>query len=103
MQPCLDRHGLSDYFDMILPCGEQNVNKHTPQPYQMVLQALEITPTEAVFVDDFYGNVLGAKQAGVTTVGVYDSVGDANWAQMTRSADLSVLSLNDLLITEDDT
>jgi hypothetical protein len=35
--------------------------------------------------------------AGLSTIGVYDSVGDANWPQMQQSADLCVLSLEDIL------
>jgi FMN phosphatase YigB (HAD superfamily) len=50
-----------------------------------------------VFIDDFYGNINGANMAGLSTIGVYDSVGDANWSDMQRTADVCVLSMDDLL------
>ena len=101
MLPCIQRLGLSGYFSVILPCGEYNVNKHTPVPYQMALEAVGVDAADAVFVDDFYGNVNGAKQAGLSTIGVYDRVGDANWENMKKSADLCVLSLRELLVEKE--
>lgn len=101
MLPCIQRLGMTGYFSIILPCGELGINKHTAEPYQMALDMMSIPASEAVFIDDFYGNTLGAKAAGLATVGVYDSVGDANWPQMQKSADLCVLSLDELILQED--
>ncbi len=96
MLPCINRLGLTGYFSIILPCGEYDVNKHTPEPYRMALHSLGADAADAVFVDDFYGNVLGAKAAGLTTVGIYDPAGDTTWEQMKQHAALSVNSLNEL-------
>ena len=97
MLPCIQRLGLTGYFSIILPCGDLGINKHTAAAYKMALDTLKIAASDAIFIDDFYGNVLGAKAAGVTTVGVYDSVGDANWSDMLRSADICVLSMCELV------
>ena len=97
MLPCIQRLGLTGYFSIILPCGDLGINKHTAAAYKMALDTLKIAASDAIFIDDFYGNVLGAKTAGVTTVGVYDSVGDANWSDMLRSADVCVLSMCELV------
>jgi HAD superfamily hydrolase (TIGR01509 family) len=97
MLPCIARLGLTGYFSIILPCGDIGINKHTAEPYQMALETLNVDAEHAVFVDDFYGNINGASMAGLSTIGVYDSVGDANWPQMQQSADLCVLSLEDIL------
>ena len=96
MLPCIARLGLTGYFSIILPCGDIGINKHTAEPYQMALETLNVDAEHAVFVDDFYGNINGASMAGLSTIGVYDSVGDANWPQMQQSADLCVLSLEDI-------
>ena len=100
MLPCINRLGLTGYFNIILPCGEYDVNKHTPEPYRMALQYLNAEAADTVFVDDFYGNVLGAKQAGLSTVGIYDAAGETTWDKMQQSADLSVRSLTELLEEE---
>jgi HAD superfamily hydrolase (TIGR01509 family) len=97
MLPCITRLGLDDYFSTILPCGELGMNKHTAEPYTLLLETLMMAPEDTVFVDDFYGNLNGAKLAGLTTVGVYDRVGHANWETMQKCADLCVLSLSELL------
>jgi HAD superfamily hydrolase (TIGR01509 family) len=97
MLPCIARLGLTGYFSIILPCGDIGINKHTAEPYQMALETLNVNAEHTVFIDDFYGNINGASMAGLTTIGVYDSVGDANWPQMQQSADLCVLSLEDIL------
>ena len=97
MLPCIARLGLTGYFNIILPCGEYGLHKNTPAPYELALQTLGLCAEDAVFIDDFHGNVKGAKQAGLTTIGVYDSVGDAGWATMQKTADLCVTSLFELL------
>ena len=97
MLPCIARLGLTGYFSIILPCGDIGINKHTAEPYQMALETLNVDAEHTVFIDDFYGNINGASMAGLSTIGVYDSVGDANWPQMQQSADLCVLSLEDIL------
>ena len=97
MLPCISRLGLTGYFSVILPCGDIGINKHTAEPYQLALKTLSTNAEYAVFVDDFYGNIKGAKMAGLSTIGVYDSVGDANWADMKQTADICVLSLEELL------
>lgn len=97
MLPCIARLGMTGYFNIILPCGEYSMSKNTAEPYCLALQTLGVNADEAVFVDDFYGNIDGARMAGITTVGVYDSVGASTWDQMQRSADLCVMSLTELL------
>ena len=97
MLPCIARLGLTGYFSIILPCGDIGINKHTAEPYQMALETLNMDAEHTVFIDDFYGNINGANMAGLSTIGVYDSVGDANWGDMQRTADVCVLSMDDLL------
>ncbi|MBQ7338402.1 MAG: HAD family phosphatase [Clostridia bacterium] len=101
MLPCLSRLGLTGYFHIILPCGEYAVNKSTSEPYQMALKNLGISAEDAVFIDDFYGNINGARAAGITTVGVYDSIGAPTWGQMQQCADLCIESLDQLILRED--
>ena len=102
MLPCIQRLGLTGYFSIILPCGELGINKHTAEPYENAMNIMGMQAAESLFVDDFYGNLLGAKAAGVTTIGMYDSVGEANWPKMQQSADVCVLSFDDLLEKENE-
>ena len=97
MLPCIARLGLSGYFNLILPCGEYDMHKNTAAPYELALQTLGVRAEDAVFVDDFHGNVKGAKQAGLCSIGVYDSVGAASWETMQKTADFCVTSLTELL------
>ena len=97
MLPCIARLGLSGYFNLILPCGEYDMHKNTAKPYELALQTLGVHAEDAVFIDDFQGNIAGAKLASLTTVGVYDSVGAASWEAMQKTADLCVTSLTELM------
>ncbi len=101
MLPAIRRLGLTGYFSIILPCGELNVNKHTKEAYDLALNTIGVAAEDALFVDDFYGNIQGAKDAGLATIGVYDEVGAKNWPQMQKTADICVTRLTELFCRED--
>jgi len=66
MQEVLDRLGLTPYFDAITLSCAVGVSKPDPRIYQAALEALDVTPTEAAFVDDNEDNVLAAMELGFT-------------------------------------
>ena len=61
---------LEKYFQEIIIAGENNVApKPDPQPFRLCLDALNLKPSEAVYVgDDFRIDVCGAKDVGLHTV-----------------------------------
>ncbi len=55
-------------FDAILFSAEEGVAKPGPEIYLQALKRLDVTPAEAIFVDDVPANVAGAQAVGMTGV-----------------------------------
>ncbi len=61
------RHGpLGDFFETCYVSGELGLLKPHPEIYRHVLADLNITPAEAVFIDNRESNVTGAEAVGIT-------------------------------------
>ena len=64
----LENWGISDAFDIIVGSGDEGLMKPDPRIYQIALERLAIQPGEAVFVDDFIENIIGARELGINAV-----------------------------------
>ena len=64
---------IADCFDVFVTSAEVGVMKPDPRIYQVALEKLEITPPEAIFVDDFVENVEGARRLGMRAICFLDS------------------------------
>lgn len=56
---------FDDAFDHIVISAEVGVAKPSAKIYQIALEQLEVSPSEAVFVDDFYENIEGCERVGI--------------------------------------
>ena len=62
------REKIADAFDRIVISAEVGVTKPKAEIYLLALQQLEVSPSEAVFVDDFIENVEGARAVGMSAI-----------------------------------
>ncbi len=61
--------GLDDgLVDAMIYSGEEGMAKPDPRIYQIALRRLDVQPHQAVFVDDFIENVIGAEAVGMQAV-----------------------------------
>lgn len=63
-----DKWRMADAFDALIFSAEAGVMKPAARIYQLALQALDVQPAEAVFVDDFARNVTGARAVGMHAI-----------------------------------
>ena len=68
-------HKFDDAFDAMLISAEVGVVKPSPKIYLMALEQLGVSPSEAVFVDDFIENVKGAQAVGMSAIHFKESQG----------------------------
>lgn len=61
---------LHTYFSVIIGSDEVEKHKPDPEPLYMALERLDSHPDQSIMVGDSYHDILGAKNAGVTSVGV---------------------------------
>ena len=64
----LIRERIADAFDHIVVSAEVRTVKPKAEIYLLALQQLEVSPSEAVFVDDFIENVEGARAVGMSAI-----------------------------------
>jgi putative hydrolase of the HAD superfamily len=67
------RSGILDVFDAVIESSIVGIRKPEPAFYQMACDALDITPSEAVMLDDLGVNLKPAKAMGMTTIKVVDA------------------------------
>ena len=56
---------FDDAFDHMVISAEVGVMKPEARIYQIALEQAGVSPDEAVFVDDFYGNIEGCREIGM--------------------------------------
>lgn len=58
----------NDSFDMIMFSAEENVRKPNPDIFRRALSRLQVSPEEAVFVDDLPHNIESARALGIHAI-----------------------------------
>jgi len=64
----LQQHKLKQYFQFIKTSTELGLPKTDPGIYEMVVNGLELKPTQVLFVDDLTENLVAAAGAGLLTL-----------------------------------
>ena len=64
---------FDDAFDKMIISAEVKVAKPSAKIYQIALKQLEVSPSEAVFVDDFSENIEGCEKLGITGIHFKDA------------------------------
>jgi putative hydrolase of the HAD superfamily len=69
----LTREKMIDAFDHIIISAEVGVAKPDPKIFQIALEKAGVSPSEAVFVDDFYANIEGCEKIGMRGIHFEDA------------------------------
>ena len=69
----LRREKMIDAFDHIIISAEVGVAKPDPKIFQIALEKARVSPSEAVFVDDFYVNIEGCEKVGMQGIHFKDA------------------------------
>ncbi len=68
IEPKLETYGLAPYFDCATFSYTLGVYKPAPRMYKDALSKMGLPPAQTIFVDDFTGNLEGARAAGIQPV-----------------------------------
>ena len=63
-----EQYSFVHHFSPVVISAEVGVVKPNPQIYQVVLARLGIKAEDALFIDDFEKNIIGARQVGLQTI-----------------------------------
>jgi putative hydrolase of the HAD superfamily len=61
---------IMELFDVVIESAKVGIRKPDPRIYQMMCDALGVTPVQCVFLDDLGGNLKPARAMGMTTIRV---------------------------------
>lgn len=71
----LNNNGLLQHFDQIVTTCEVPRDKSYPDVFLETARRLDVSPEDCIVFEDTLSAVLGAVQAGMRVIGVYDSLG----------------------------
>ena len=100
IQDAIDAAGIADCFECIIDSAHVGVEKPDPAIFRTGLDAMQVQPSESVYVGDVYAiDVLGARSVGMRAIlidpfGVYDHQDCPHISSLSELPDLLRL-LND--------
>lgn len=93
--PCLERNGILPFFAGIETADHQNGGKDKPAIWVKAAGNLSLRPEQCAAVDDVAAALMGAKMAGMFTIGVPD-IHSGAFEKLRTAADLYVESLSEI-------
>ncbi len=96
-EPCLQHHGIYDFFDAFAVTEEVKRAKGFPDVYQKAAERLNLTERECVVYEDILKGIEGAKMGGFYTVGVEDIHSCYEKEEIRQLADRYIVSFEELL------
>ncbi len=61
---------VTDYFPSVIAGDEVSANKPDPEPFQRMMEILEVEPAECVVIEDSINGVRSGKAAGAAVIGL---------------------------------
>ena len=91
-----DRLGILKYFDAAAFSSEVGVDKSNPDVYLLAAERLGKAPCECTVYEDILTGIIGAKKAGMRTVGIYDESNENDTEEIIKHADIYVKDYSEL-------
>lgn len=87
---CLERLGISKYFEFLISCEEMGVGKEVPDIFLQCALQLGAAPYDTAVYEDSYRAARTARNAGFYTVGVYDESSARRWEDLCLICDETI-------------
>ena len=92
--PFLKREDMFKYFSEIATCDGLNLKKDDPRFFLTCCKMAGFDPKETVLIDDAYFAIVAAKEAGLTTICMYDEANDNMLRELSLKSDLFISDLS---------
>ena len=96
-EAALARNDLSGYFETIFTCNEVGYGKDCPEIFDRAFHFLGTKKEETYIFEDALFAMQTAKKAGYRVVAVYDDSAKGQQAEISRLADITIRSFDELL------
>lgn len=95
--PCLARHNISGYFDVIVTTKEVRRKKGFPDIYLLAAEKSGVKPENCVVFEDILAGCVGAKAAGMRCVGVLERHSFGDWERIKDICDTVIKSYKEIM------
>jgi HAD superfamily hydrolase (TIGR01509 family) len=92
----LRRHGIRDYFSVLIYSAEVGRDKRFPDIWLACAGKLKIAPEKCLVFEDLYDALAGVRAAGMDFAAVYDRR-SKRWNELRAEADRAILSFREML------
>ena len=97
-QPILEKLGLAPYFDALLTCTDEGLDKNTPEIYLRAMAAAGVSdPARCAVFEDALHCIRTVRAAGFYTVAVRDFSAAYAWDEICATADAHIDNYLELL------
>ena len=93
--PALERHGITEMFDLLVSSAEFGKGKQYPDVYRAIAEELGFSPRQCVMCDDVSASLKGAKDAGLITIGIIDKNTVQDIDEMKKYSDKLITDFDD--------
>ena len=76
IESCLERHDLSDYFEILVSGYQENLSKPDPEIYLRGAKRIDVDPGNCLVIEDSPSGVVAGKGAGMTVWGFRNGSND---------------------------
>lgn len=97
VEAALQRLQVLSFFEKIFTCSEVGEGKTKPAIYQRAGEYLEQNFSDIYVFEDAIHALRTAKQAGFSTVAVYDTSAKKDWESLQKEADVSLYDMRELM------
>jgi len=91
----MQNNKIKDYFDAICMTEEVGFGKSKPDVFLLAAKRLGVKPEDCIVYDDSLIAIKTAKAIGMTTCGVYDGSGKADWEVIREIADYAIMGFDE--------
>ena len=95
--PCINRLGLSKYFDYIADVNNVKEGKHSAKIYEYLAEQMHVDKERVLVLEDMPTCIKTAYKAGFLTVAVYDKASEQYDKEKRRNSHLYINNFGELL------
>ncbi len=96
-EPVLRNNHIYSYFDAFCTTSDAGKSKDYPDIYLLAASELGINPSECIVFEDVLKGIVSAKNAGMTTIGVYDKYSDEDIITIRMTADKFIMNFFEMM------
>ncbi len=89
VEAALQRTGIRHFFPAIYTCPAMRIGKDDPQFFQAILREHNLSPANALVVEDALYAIQTAQTAGLHTAAFYDQASATQWPEICGTADFA--------------